>query len=36
MVKLIVPGGILTVEITDGVIMMTGPAENVFSGEMEI
>lgn len=35
-VKVIVPGGILTVEITDGGIMMTGPAENVFSGEIEI
>lgn len=35
-VSVIAPGGILTIEITDNGIMMTGPAENVFNGEIEI
>ena len=35
-VRVIAPGGILTIEITDKGIMMTGPAENVFNGEIEI
>ncbi|GAA0767436.1 diaminopimelate epimerase [Clostridium subterminale] len=35
-VKVIAPGGILIVEITEDGIMMTGPAENVFKGEIEI
>ena len=30
------PGGILTIEITDDGIMMTGPAENVFKGEIAV
>ncbi len=35
-VKVIAPGGILTIEITEDGIMMTGPAENVFKGEIAV
>jgi diaminopimelate epimerase len=35
-VKVIAPGGILTIEITEEGVMMTGPAENVFKGEIEV
>ncbi|WP_346885336.1 diaminopimelate epimerase [Clostridium sp. UBA4395] len=35
-VKVMAPGGILTIEITEGGIMMTGPAENVFKGEIAV
>lgn len=35
-VKVMAPGGILTIEITDDGIMMTGPAENVFKGEIAV
>lgn len=35
-VKVIAPGGILIVEITEEGVMMTGPAENVFKGEIEV
>ncbi|WP_346847935.1 diaminopimelate epimerase [Clostridium sp. UBA871] len=35
-VKVMAPGGILTIEITEEGIMMTGPAENVFKGEIAV
>lgn len=35
-VKVMAPGGILTIEITEDGIMMTGPAENVFKGEIAV
>ncbi|MEG0306312.1 MAG: diaminopimelate epimerase [Clostridium sp.] len=35
-VKVIVPGGILKIEITEGGVMMTGDAVNVFRGEINI
>ena len=35
-VKVIAPGGVLNIEITQDGVMMTGPAENVFKGEIEI
>jgi diaminopimelate epimerase len=33
-VKVTIPGGELTIEITNSGIMMTGPAEAVFKGEI--